>query len=104
MDTSKVPSPRELQLLALVVSERIGREIVKHYESKTGKRLPYGTAYTLLNSMAEAGWISSKDDIRNGRRVRRYQIQSGGSKALNRARDYYRGLADFSVTAKGEQA
>lgn len=95
MDRNKVPSPRELQLLALVVTERIGREVAKLYERETGERIPYGTVYTLLADMEEAGWVRSREDKRNGRRVRLFEIRGLGAKALNRGREYYRGLAEF---------
>lgn len=95
MDPNKVPSPRELQLLALVVTKRIGREVAKLLEQETGKKAPYGTVYTVLGDMAEAGWVDAEDGERNGRRIRSFQISGLGAAALNRGREYYRGLAGF---------
>ena len=98
MDPKKqIPSPRELELLALVGTGRIGREVVKLYEKETGRQLPYGTAYTLLDDMAKAGWISSRDDVRSGRRVRIFRIKGAGSRALDRGREYYLSLAQFGT-------
>lgn len=104
MDPEKTPSPRELQLLALVVTETIGRDVAKAYEQETGKRIPYGTVYSLLDQMEEAGWVRSRDDMRNGRRVRHFKLKGPGVKALNRGREYYRGLAEFGERAKGRLA
>ena len=104
MDPKKIPSARELQLLALVVKETIGREVAKVFEKETGKRIPYGTVYSLLDAMAEAGWVSSREEMRNGRRIRLFRIKGAGAKALNRGRDHYHGLANFGLGAKGRLA
>ena len=98
MDTQKMPSPRELQLLALIVRERNGREIAKLFEQETGSRIPYGTVYTVLGDMVDAGWASSKDQSKGDRRGRLFQIRGPGVKALNRGRDYYLRLARFGTS------
>jgi hypothetical protein len=48
--------------------------------------------------MADAGWVSSKDKIRNGRRVRVFEIKALGILALNRGREFYGNLARFMAT------
>lgn len=97
MDASKTPAPRELQLLALVISERIGREVAKLLEAKTGDPAPYGTVYTLLGDMAEAGWVKARDGERGGRRVRYFKLTGAGVAALARGRQYYSKLAAFGL-------
>ncbi|NOT29075.1 MAG: PadR family transcriptional regulator [Planctomycetes bacterium] len=97
MKMNKVPSPRELQLLNLVIKERTGREVAVAFEHETEQRLPYGTVYTLLDEMEHMGWVDSREDVRNGRRVRLYKIRSPGMRALNRGRDYYRALSGFGL-------
>jgi DNA-binding PadR family transcriptional regulator len=89
-----------LQLLALIVTERNGREIAKLFQKETGQRLPYGTVYATLKLMEEAGWVSAKDELRDRDRrwVRLFRITGAGTKALNRGREFYRDLADFNPT------
>jgi DNA-binding PadR family transcriptional regulator len=95
MNPDKIPSPREHQLLALVVTERIGRDIAKLYEKETGERIPYGTVYTVLDGMEKSGWVSSREETRGGRRIRLYKIQGAGVAAFNRSQEYFRRLAAF---------
>jgi DNA-binding PadR family transcriptional regulator len=58
----RTPSPVETQLLALVDTERSGREVAKLYQEETGKEMPYGTLYTTFRRLKEAGWVTSRDD------------------------------------------
>jgi DNA-binding PadR family transcriptional regulator len=95
MSDRKLPTDQELHLLALVISEQTGREIVKAYEGATGKRMPYGTAYTYLDAMEKKGWVASREDVRGGRRVRLYRLLGNGNTALADGRAYHERLASF---------
>lgn len=93
----RTPSPVETQLLALVDSERSGREVAKLYQQETGKEIPYGTLYTTFRRLKEAGWVTARDDEDEDGRVRYFRITGIGAAALSDARDYYRGLAGFAL-------
>lgn len=92
-----LPTPRQLQLLALIVVESIGRDITKRLSKKLGKRVPYSSVYTALGDLEERGWVSSRDSERGGRRIREFKLTGPGVRVLNEAREYYRNLADFGT-------
>jgi DNA-binding PadR family transcriptional regulator len=51
-----------------------------------------GTLYPTLHRMHQAGLLTSRDDLSEGRRVRRYTITPAGREALERARQALREL------------
>jgi DNA-binding PadR family transcriptional regulator len=92
----KLPSPVEMQLLALVASqERSGREVAKLYEQETGKSMSYGTLYTTFRRLIDSGWVKARDDEDSDGRVRFFRIDVNGRKALAEGREYYAGIATF---------
>ena len=94
MDPAKIPSACELELLSLIAGrECIGRGIAKEYAVRTGRKIPYGTLYTTLHKMEEAGWLESRDDMEHGRRIRIFWVLDAGAAALQRGRDRFRRLA-----------
>lgn len=94
----KLPSPVEMQLLALVAhGELSGREVAKMYEQETGKSMSYGTLYTTFRRLIESGWVKARDDEDEDGRVRFFKIDVDGRKALAEGRDYYAGIASFGL-------
>lgn len=75
----KMPSNTEQGLLeSLRVREISGRDLAKEYERVTGKPIPYGTLYTTLRRMCEAGWAEARDADEGDRRVRLFKITGNG--------------------------
>ena len=54
----KVLSPVELQILALVVEERTGREVAALFEREAGRRIPFGSLYTSFRRMRVRGLMT----------------------------------------------
>lgn len=100
MRSKGLPTPRQLQLLALVVTERIGRDVTKLLEKEVGRRVAYTSVYTALGDLEERGWVKSRESERGGRRIRLFKITGPGERALNQARDFYSRLSKF--TGNGE--
>ena len=92
-----LPSDTEFRLLALVVSERSGREVAQAFEKEAGRAISYGTLYTAFRRLREAGWVTVRDDEDADGRVRWFQITAAGSKAMRQAREQYRDLAKFGL-------
>ena len=82
----KVPSRTEYELLVLTIKERTGREIADAYRKSVGRRISYGTLYTTLRRMKEAGWIAVRDDEDQDGRLKWFRILGAGARALQRAR------------------
>ncbi len=93
--TKKVLTPVELQLLALVTSERSGREVARLYREETGEPVPFGTLYATLRRLRERGWVRMRSDQSEDGRVRFFLITATGADALENARDRYANLAGF---------
>ena len=90
----KLPSKTEMNLIfALGTSEISGREVAKAYKQETGSTISYGTLYTTLRRLKEAGWVDSRDDGEGDARVRFFKISGPGLTAranlyaLRRAQD-----------------
>src|SRR5262245_42195228 len=103
MHTSCVdlPSTVEFQLLTLVVIKRSGREVAQAFKRETGREISYGTLYTTFRRLKEWGWVTVNDDEDEDGRVRWVLITAAGSKATDRARDQFRGLAQFGLSEVG---
>lgn len=79
----KLPSPTQMNLLqALGAREISGRNLAKRYEQETGHSISYGTLYTTMRRLEEAGWVESRDDEDGDGRVRLFKITENGHKAL----------------------
>ena len=91
----KILSPTEFRLLALVTTERSGREAAKLYRKETGKRISYGTLYTTFRRLREQGWVRVRDDRDEDGRVRFFLVTATGSRALDLSRQHYQELAAF---------
>ncbi len=94
----KMPSPMEMQLLALVATdERSGRDVAKLYRQETGKAISYGTLYTTFRRLKENGWVRVRDDQNEDGRVRYFNIDVDGRRALAKGRDFYADIAAFGL-------
>lgn len=97
----KLPSDVEMQLLALVDTERSGREVALRYKAETGRTISYGTLYTTFRRLKEEGWVSVRDDADEDGRVRYFKITGAGVTALRSAREHHASLAAFALGATG---
>ena len=96
-DGMKLPSATELRLLILVAaSECSGRDVAKRFKKETGKVISYGTLYTTFRRLREQGWVTVREDEDEDGRMRWFRITASGLRAVVRARDHHRGLADFA--------
>ena len=79
----KLPSDTELDLLnALGRQEISGRDLARQYQKETGKNLSYGTLYSAMRRLKDAGWVEARDDEDEDGRVRFFKISPNGSRAL----------------------
>jgi DNA-binding PadR family transcriptional regulator len=93
-----LPSPVEMQLLALVADrEMSGRDVAKLYELQTGTAISYGTLYTTFRRLKESGWVKVREDEDEDGRVRFFQIDIDGRKALQEGREHYRRISQFGL-------
>lgn len=58
-----------------------------------------GTLYTTFRRLREAGWVKVRDAADRDGRIRFFKITAPGASALNRGREFYRGLASFGLGA-----
>ena len=75
------PSPTELRLLCLLDRELSGRDVAGAYLKTYGKRIAYGTLYTLLRRLGTSGWVNARDDADADGRVRFFVITAAGVRA-----------------------
>lgn len=75
----KMPSETEWALLELLPAREInGRDLAKLYEKEMGKPISYGTLYTTMRRLKDAGWIESREDSENDRRARYFKMSAPG--------------------------
>lgn len=97
----KMPSPLEMQLLALVADdERSGRQVARLYKEETGETIGYGSLYTCFRRMVEAGWVTVRDDQDEDGRVRFFKIDIDGRRALTSGREFYAEVANFGLPGR----
>ena len=89
----------EMQLLALVAGteELSGQEVFNLYREETGKCISYGTLYTTFRRLKENGWVKVRDDHDEDGRIRFFQIDIDGRRALDNGRRYYASIASFGL-------
>jgi DNA-binding PadR family transcriptional regulator len=63
-------------------------ELARH-----GYTISPGTLYPTLHRMHQTGLLESREDVRDGRRIRLYTITPAGRQALDQARQALRELA-----------
>ncbi|NJE54781.1 PadR family transcriptional regulator [Thermococcus sp. 21S9] len=59
-----------------------------------GYRLSPGTIYPLLHELERKGLLTSREEVRNGRRVRVYTITERGIRALGEGKEKLRELCE----------
>ena len=96
---SRIPSPTELEILALLSTgeEQNGRELAREYRQEAKREIPYGTLYVLLRRIHERRWISIREGEDGDGRLRYYRITANGKRALERGRDRYAQVARFRL-------
>src|SRR5262245_39141442 len=90
-------SEKEMQLLALVDTERSGREVAQLFEKETGRSISYGTLYTTFRRLKEEGLVKVRDSEDEDGRVRSFLITGAGQRALRNQREHYSALAAFGL-------
>ncbi len=94
---TKIPSPKEQELLSLVVTELSGREVAKLYERETGTRISYGTLYVTFRRLRDRGWVTTREAEEGDGRVRYFQLTAAGASAVEMGRKEYERLAAFGL-------
>lgn len=84
-----MPSRTEYEVLSLTIRERTGREIAKEFERQAGRPISFGTLYTTLRRMKDAGWVAVRDSEDEDGRLRWFRLKAEGARALARARTPY---------------
>ena len=85
-----------------------GVAVKQHLQKKTGKALPYGTLYFILDQLTKKGYVkrSTGEDLpeRGGRGRIYYTLTSRGKAALQQAyamnQKVWKGYADLSLKEK----
>ena len=96
----KLPSPKEMRLLeALGAREISGRDLAKRYQEENGESISYGTLYTTMSRLKDAGWVEARDDEAADRRVRLFKISGVGANALPQLRQMQEQFTMKGVTA-----
>ena len=95
--TKKVLTPVELQLLALVTSERSGREVARLCREETGEPVPFGTLYATFRRLRRRGFVQMRSDQYEDGRVRFFLITNAGAHVLERSRAHYARVSTFGV-------
>ncbi len=85
---SKLPNTTEAVLLACLLNgERYGRELREEYGKRTGRPLPFGSLYVVLERMERAGLVGSRmsgySRERGGNRRRYFRLRAEGRRALD---------------------
>ena len=87
MPTEKLPTARQAALMAILINgEKYGGEIQREYAKRTQQTMNYGSLYTILDRMADTGWLKSRvgegPASRGGNRRKYYRIRGAGERAL----------------------
>jgi DNA-binding PadR family transcriptional regulator len=94
---AQIPSPMELQVLALVAEERTGAEVAVSFERETGATIAHGTLYSALRRLRQKGWVRMEARPDPDRRLRYFGITPDGALALSNARGHHSWLAHFGA-------
>ena len=96
----KTLAPIELQILALVVQERTGREVAALFEREAGRRIPFGSLYTSFRRMGARGLVTSREEPDEDGRIKYFLATPQGLAALQRSRAFYGKLGYFGLLAE----
>lgn len=81
-----------LHILHHAVIETIyGVEMMEEL-ARHGYKLSPGTLYPILHDLAESGYLTSEDEVVDGKRRKNYRATAKGEKLLREARDKLREL------------
>lgn len=95
----KFPSKTEADLLAALGAREIsGRDLAKQYEKETGRSISYGTLYTTMRRLKDAGWITVREDEDEDGRVRFFKLTGDGCRALPSLRKAMEMISGRGVT------
>jgi DNA-binding PadR family transcriptional regulator len=101
--TPKLPSDREYELLVLLFAERTGRDLSRLYLKETGRRISYGTLYTTLGRLKDAGFVRVTREAEDADgRLRYFRITSQGATAAAAKREKYRDMASLGSRLRPE--
>ena len=95
-----VLSPVELQILALITTERTGRQVAELYRHEAGRRIAHGSLYTSLRRLRARGLVTAREDRAEDCRIRYFLATREGMEALQRSRAYYGRLGYFGLAAE----
>lgn len=96
---TRILSPMELQLLALVTTERTGREVAELYGRESGRRIAHGSLYTTFRRLRARGLVTAREDKGNDARIRFFLATRDGMNLLQRSRAYYGRLGHYGLFA-----
>ena len=86
----KLPSRTELALLVVLESQGLnGRELAARYKDHTGETISYGTLYTTMGRLKDAGWVEQFDPKDQDGRLRHFQLTCIGMDTVNKTRTFY---------------
>jgi DNA-binding PadR family transcriptional regulator len=82
----KWPSPIEFSLLAVLGSQEMsGREIAEAFKAEHARSISYGTLYTALRRLKEAGWIEVREDADADGRLKFFKLTGSGRATIRSA-------------------
>ena len=96
--------PVEMQILALVVEQRTGREVAALFERETGRRIPFGSLYTSFRRMRARGFVTSREQPDEDARFKYFMATPRGVAALDRSRTFYRRLGCVGLVAEAVES
>lgn len=70
--------------MALGAREVSGRDLAKRYDEENGSSISFGTLYTTMRRLKEAGWVEARDDGEGDGRVRFFKMSGAGARVLPR--------------------
>jgi DNA-binding PadR family transcriptional regulator len=86
----KLPSATELGLMVALGSNRLnGRELAKAYEERLGRSISYGSLYTTMSRLCDAGWVEQADGEDTDGRLRYFELTGDGTRAVAEADSFY---------------
>jgi DNA-binding PadR family transcriptional regulator len=86
----KLPSNTELGLLTALGAQRLtGRQLAARYKEDVGKSISFGSLYTIMSRLREAGWVDQEDSEDEDGRLRYFKLTGKGEKAIAESRDFY---------------
>jgi len=76
-------------LVALGPQRLNGRELAARYKDRAGKTISYGTLYTTMGRLKDAGWVEQVDSEAEDGRLRHFRLTGNGLDTVNKSRTFY---------------